>query len=316
MEKGRGMKGVEGMAVPKLIMRNVSKWYFTEGGDIEALRDVSFEVAEGEIVCIVGPSGCGKSTLLNLIAGFEPPDSGEILIDGKPPAEPGPDRVIMFQEGALFPWLRVVDNVAYGLKMAGYTKEERRPLAMAELEKVGLTRFARNRIHELSVGMRQRVALARALIMQPRVLLMDEPFAALDAQTRDSLHMELQKLWGPTKVTVIFVTHNVREAACLGDRVLIMSPRPGTLVAEHSVVAPRPRTIEDDEVIAVARKLRADLKAVTGNGNAVGEVKSGGDRGCPGLESGVDHDAERRSPAVHGGVKSGGGEGKTEGAKA
>jgi NitT/TauT family transport system ATP-binding protein len=264
--------------VPKLVMRNVSKWYFTEGGDIEALRDVSFEVAEGEIVCIVGPSGCGKSTLLNLIAGFEPPDSGEILIDGKPPAAPGPDRVIMFQEGALFPWLRVVDNVAYGLKMAGYTKDERRPLAMAELEKVGLTRFAQNRIHELSVGMRQRVALARALIMQPRLLLMDEPFAALDAQTRDSLHTELQKLWGPTKVTVIFVTHNVREAACLGDRVLIMSPRPGTLVTERHVIAARPRTIEDDEVISVARQLRADLRAVTGNGNghAVDGVKRGG----------------------------------------
>jgi NitT/TauT family transport system ATP-binding protein len=269
---------MQGGKVPKLVMKNVSKWYFTEGGDIEALRDVSFEVAEGEIVCIVGPSGCGKSTLLNLIAGFEPPDSGQIFIDGRPPAAPGPDRVIMFQEGALFPWLRVVDNVAYGLKMAGYTIAERRPLAMAELEKVGLTRFANMRIHELSVGMRQRVALARALIMEPRLLLMDEPFAALDAQTRDSLHAELQKLWGSSRVTVVFVTHNVREAACLGDRVLIMSPRPGTLVTARAVKAPRPRTIEDDEVISVARQLRADLKAVTGNGDGgpIGDVKRAG----------------------------------------
>lgn len=266
------------MAVAKLTMRKVSKWYFTEGGDIEALRDISLEVAEGEIVCIVGPSGCGKSTLLNMIAGFEPPDSGELLIDGKPPAAPGPDRVIMFQEGALFPWLRVVDNVAYGLKMAGYTKEERRALAMVELEKVGLTRFAKNRIHELSVGMRQRVALARALIMQPRLLLMDEPFAALDAQTRDDLYAELQRLWRGTGVTVVFVTHNVREAACLGDRVLIMSPRPGMLVSERKVDSPRPRTIEDEGVISIARELREDLRAVTVNGEefATKDASKGG----------------------------------------
>jgi NitT/TauT family transport system ATP-binding protein len=250
--------------VPKLVMRNVSKWYATESGEVEALRDVSLEVAEGEIVCLVGPSGCGKSTLLNLIAGFEEPDSGELLIDGKPPAAPGPDRVIMFQEGALFPWLRVVDNVAFGLKIAGYTRQERRALAMVELEKVGLAKFAKNRIHELSVGMRQRVALARALIMQPRLLLMDEPFAALDAQTRDALHAELQRLWAESKMTIIFVTHNVREAACLGDRVLVMSPRPAVIAAERKVEAPRPRCIEDDPVIAAARDLLGDLKRATG----------------------------------------------------
>jgi len=248
------------IGIPKLVMRNVSKFYATEGGEVEALRDVSLEVAEGEIVCLVGPSGCGKSTLLNLIAGFEEPEAGEILIDGKPPGKPGPDRVIMFQEGALFPWLTVLDNVAFGLKMAGYTKEERRALAMEELRKVGLDKFAKNRIHELSVGMRQRVALARALVMQPRVLLMDEPFAALDAQTRDSLHAELQKLWAEQKMTIIFVTHNVREAACLGDRVLVMSPRPATIVASRQVVAARPRCIENDAVIAAARVLLGDLK--------------------------------------------------------
>ncbi len=254
---------------PKLVMRNVSKSYATEGGEVEALRDVSLEVAEGEIVCLVGPSGCGKSTLLNLVAGFEEPDAGEILIDGRPPGRPGPDRVIMFQEGALFPWLTVLDNVAFGLKMAGYTKEERRALAMSELEKVGLEKFAQNRIHELSVGMRQRVALARALVMQPRLLLMDEPFAALDAQTRDSLHEQLQELWAEQKMTIIFVTHNVREAACLGDRVLVMSPRPATILAARPVMAPRPRCIEDDPVIAAARVLLGDLKK--GMGEEPGE---------------------------------------------
>jgi len=253
-------------SVPKLEMRKVSKWYPTDAGEVWALDEVDLEVADGEIVCIVGPSGCGKSTLLNLVAGFEPPDSGEILIDGQAPAPPGPDRLIMFQEGALFPWLRVIDNVAFGLKMAGLTKQERRPLAMKQLEKVGLARFARSRLHELSVGMRQRVALARALIMEPRLLLMDEPFAALDAQTRDDLYAELQGLWASSKCTIIFVTHNVREAACLGDRVLIMSHRPGRLVAKRRVDAPRPRTIEDESVISTARLLRADLAAATAGG--------------------------------------------------
>jgi NitT/TauT family transport system ATP-binding protein len=243
----------------------VSKGYATQQGRTLALRDVSFAVAPGEIVTLLGPSGCGKSTLLHLVAGFEPPDGGEVRIDGQAPGPPAPDRLVMFQEGALFPWLRVVDNVAFGLRMQGVGKQERRARALEQLSVVGLHGFEHHLLHELSVGMRQRVALARALVMQPRVLLMDEPFAALDAQTRDGLHATLQELWAQAGTTTLFVTHNIREAACLGDRVLVLSPRPGTVVAERRVTAPRPRHIEDTPVIEVARTLRSDLHSAVTN---------------------------------------------------
>jgi len=246
--------------IPKLRLRNVCKSFMGADGEVDALKDISFDVNQGEIVCIVGPSGCGKSTLLNLVAALESPTSGEILVDGKTPEGPGPDRLIVFQEGALFPWLRAVDNVAFGLTIAGYDKKERRKIAGEYLDRLGLARFANSFIHELSVGMRQRVALARALVMEPQIMLMDEPFAALDAQTRDSLHLEMQRVWAGTRTTVLFVTHNVREAACLGDRILVMSARPGTITAARTCDAERPRMIEDPPVIALARTLRSDLK--------------------------------------------------------
>ncbi|MCA1813834.1 MAG: ABC transporter ATP-binding protein [Halobacteriales archaeon] len=249
------------MTEPRVELRQVSKTYDTQQGHTLALRDVSLRVMPGEIVTILGPSGCGKSTLLNLVAGFEPPEEGEVLIDGQPVESPAPDRLVMFQEGALFPWLRVHDNVAFGLRMQGVGKAERRAQAMEQLKTVGLEQFSHHLLHELSVGMRQRVALARALVMHPRVLLMDEPFAALDAQTRDGLHATLQELWASAGTTTLFVTHNIREAACLGDRVLVMSPRPGTIVAEREVHAERPRHIEDDPVMQVARSLRQELHA-------------------------------------------------------
>lgn len=210
-----------------------------------ALREVDLEVRTGEFVCLLGPSGCGKTTLLNLFAGLERPDGGEVLLDGRPIDGPGPDRAVLFQEPALFPWLSVRDNVAFALEMIGTPKDEIEDRTMQWLRRVHLARFARAHPHELSGGMRQRAALARALACQPEVLLADEPFAALDAQTREILQNELQEVWSETRNTFIFVTHNVREATFLADRVVLMSAPPGSLVAEHRITAPRPRDMED-----------------------------------------------------------------------
>src|SRR5205823_5442891 len=205
----------------------VSKEFRTQHDVVKALDRVSLQVSEGEFVCLVGPSGCGKSTLLNIIAGLEKPDSGRVLTDGNRVSEPGRDRMVMFQESALFPWLNVLGNVLFGLKLKpNLTNRERREVAKFYLKLVGLERFTKANIHELSGGMKQRVALARALAPNPRVLLMDEPFAALDALTREQLYGHLQRIWKSRRKTIVFVTHNVREAACLGDRVLLFSPHP------------------------------------------------------------------------------------------
>jgi NitT/TauT family transport system ATP-binding protein len=232
--------------VSKLAARGVSKSFRSaRGGTVLALREVDLEVRAGEFVCLLGPSGCGKTTLLNLFAGLERPDTGEVLIDDRPIEGPGPDRAVLFQEPALFPWLSVRDNVAFALEMIGTPKDEIQDRTMDWLRRVHLTRFARAHPHELSGGMRQRAALARALACQPEVLLADEPFAALDAQTREILQNELQEVWSETRNTFVFVTHNVREAAFLADRVVLMSAPPGSLVAEHRITAPRPRDMED-----------------------------------------------------------------------
>lgn len=229
----------------KLSARGVSKTFQNaRGGIVPALGEIDLEVAAGEFVCLIGPSGCGKSTLLNLLAGLERPDGGQILIDGRPVHGPGPDRAVLFQEPALFPWMSVVANVEFALEMIGVPQDERRDGAMHWLKRVHLGRFARAQPHELSGGMRQRAALARALVCQPDVFLADEPFAALDAQTREILQHELQEVWSETRSTFVFVTHNVREAVFLADRVVLMSAPPGTLVAEHRITAPRPREFE------------------------------------------------------------------------
>jgi NitT/TauT family transport system ATP-binding protein len=231
---------------PKLAARGVSKTFRnTQGGSVPALVDVDLQIAPGEFVCLIGPSGCGKSTLLNLFAGLEQPDRGDLLMDGEPVAGPGPDRAVLFQDPALFPWMSVLANVEFALEMIGVPKGERSDRAMHWLRKVHLGRFANAQPHELSGGMRQRAALARALACQPEVLLADEPFAALDAQTREILQRELQDVWSETRNTFVFVTHNVREAVFLADRVVLMSAPPGTLVAEHRITVPRPRDIED-----------------------------------------------------------------------
>lgn len=256
-----------GTATPKLAARGVTKTYrAARGGEVTALRDVTLEVHPGEFVCLIGPSGCGKTTLLNLFAGLERPDAGTVEIDGRPVEGPGPDRAVLFQEPALFPWLSVLGNVEFALELLGVPKDERRDRAMEWLRKVHLARFARSQPHELSGGMRQRAALARALACHPDVLLADEPFAALDAQTREILQEELQRVWTETRNTFVFVTHNVREAVFLADRVVLMSAPPGTLVAEHRIDAPRPRDFEDvllsKVVVDIHDHLREEVRKV------------------------------------------------------
>jgi len=220
---------------------------------------VNLEIGEGEFVCVAGPSGCGKSTLLNLIAGLDKPDTGELLFDGKPIKTPGAERAVVFQEPALFPWLNVRANVEFGLKIKGVPKAERKEIVAKHLELVHLERFARAFIHELSGGMKQRVQLARALAVEPRMLLMDEPFAALDAQTRDRLQFELQEIWGRTGTTIMFITHNVREAAILADRVVVMSPSPGRIKSELRVPLARPRLPDTHEIADYAHEVRVQL---------------------------------------------------------
>jgi NitT/TauT family transport system ATP-binding protein len=234
------------VASAKVSLRGVGRSFVQRSGEVvEAVADITLDVAEGEFVCLIGPSGCGKSTLLNLIAGLDRPDHGEVRVDDRPVAGPGPDRAMLFQEPSLFPWMSVVRNVEFALELAGRSKAERRDLAMEWLGKVHLARFANAQPHELSPGMRQRAALARALACQPSVLLADEPFGALDAQSRELLQRELQSVWLETRNTFVFVTHNVREAVFLADRVVLMSARPGTLVAEHRISSPRPREFDD-----------------------------------------------------------------------
>ena len=235
-----------GPAAPKLSARGVSKTFRNaRGGIVSALGEVNLDIAEGEFVCLIGPSGCGKTTLLNLFAGLDRPDTGEVLMDGRPITQPGPERAVLFQEPALFPWLSVRANVEFALKLIGVPKDERPDRAMHWLRRVHLGRFANAQPHELSGGMRSRAAIARALACQPEVLLADEPFAALDAQTREILQAELQEVWGETRNTFVFVTHNVREAVFLADRVVLMSAPPGSLVAEHTISTARPREFED-----------------------------------------------------------------------
>src|SRR5437773_6081709 len=246
----------------KLAIEEVSKSFQSASGTVLALDRVSLNVAEGEFVCLFSAIGCGKSTLLNIIAGLEKPDSGTVLADGKPVTAPGRDRLVMFQESALFPWLNVFGNVLFPLKLKpNLTNKDRHDVAKYYLELVDLTRFERANIHELSGGMKQRVALARALAPNPRVLLMDEPFAALDALTREQFYGDLQMIWKERKKTIVFVTHNVREAACLGDRVLLFSPHPGRIQEEFIVDLPRPRDLNTADLAEYAAKIMRSLKS-------------------------------------------------------
>jgi len=244
----------------KLQAKNIVKHFDHNGNSVLALDGINLNVEEGDFICIVGPSGCGKSTFLNIIAGLEKPDSGEILLNGNQITTPGPDRTMVFQEGALFPWLKVIDNVEFGLKMAGIPKDERRQISERYLDMMQLTKFADSYTYQLSTGMKQRVAIARALAMDPEILLMDEPFAALDSQTRDLLLVELQLIWERTKKTIIFVTHNISESVILGNRVVVFKNRPSKIKKEFVIDYRRPRLAEDANLQKYYHQIIEELK--------------------------------------------------------
>jgi len=247
---------------------NVTLEYDTPAGKVTGVKDVSFDIGASEFVCIVGPSGCGKSTLLNVIAGFLAPAAGEIRIDGKTVTGHGMDRGVVFQDFAqLFPWRTALGNVSFGLEMKGIAKAERDRIAREQLRLVKLEKFVDSFPHHLSGGMQQRVAIARALAYNPSVLLMDEPFAALDAMTRDDMQLLLADVWRATRKTVIYVTHNVAEAVYLADRVIVMSAHPGTVQADIRIDLPRPRDPLSVEFVECQKQLMRHLgHKVSGNG--------------------------------------------------
>ncbi|AFS79517.1 aliphatic sulfonates ABC transporter ATP-binding protein SsuB [Gottschalkia acidurici 9a] len=241
-------------------IEKVSKKFFSKTKETHTLSEVNLNFEKGEFICLLGPSGCGKSTLLNIIAGLETPTEGKIYLNGKEINGVGVDRAVMFQESALFPWLKVIDNVEFGMKMAGVPKEERREKAIHYLKMVHLTKFQNSYIHELSGGMRQRVALARALTLDSEVLLMDEPFSALDSQTKSILQTELQKIWWETKKTIVFVTHNVDEAVFLADRIIVMSANPGRVKKEFKIELGRPRKVDSLDLAYISSQVMKELK--------------------------------------------------------
>lgn len=243
-----------------LEIKGVNKRFVTKNKETYTLDNINLSIKKGEFVCLLGPSGCGKSTLLNIMAGLLKPSEGIVSLNGNEVKEVGPDKAMMFQESALFPWLRVVDNVEFGMKMAGIPKDERREKALTYLKMVHLTKFQNSFIHELSGGMRQRVALARALTLDSELLLMDEPFSALDSQTKSILQLELQKIWWETKKTIVFVTHNVEEAVLLGDRVIVMSANPGRIKREFKIELARPREAQSIDLAYVASEVMKELK--------------------------------------------------------
>jgi NitT/TauT family transport system ATP-binding protein len=241
-------------------IRDVSLVYDTPSGQVPGVKDVSFDIGASEFVCIVGPSGCGKSTLLNIIAGFIAPAAGEIRIGGRRVEGHGMDRGVVFQDFAqLFPWRTALGNVSFGLEMKGMAKDEREQIAREQLRLVKLEKFTASYPHHLSGGMQQRVAIARALAYNPAVLLMDEPFAALDALTRDDMQRLLADVWRETRKTVIYVTHNVAEAVYLADRVIVMTPHPGTVKTQIKIDLPRPRDPLSVEFLDMQKELLRHL---------------------------------------------------------
>ncbi len=245
--------------LPILEAARVTKRFAFGTQSITALAEASLTVAKGEFICLIGPSGCGKSTLLRMVAGFETPSEGALLVWGKPVAGPGPDRGMVFQDYGLFPWLTVRQNIGFGPAARGLPRAAVAATVDRFVDMVGLTRFAHAYPHQLSGGMKQRVAIARVLANEAEMVLMDEPFGALDAMTRDNLQRELLQIWASTKLTVLFVTHAIEEAILLADRVVVMSPGPGRIVADERIVLPRPRDPTEPEFNALRRRLSAML---------------------------------------------------------
>ena len=270
--------------LPKIDVRDVGH-HFRE---VVALHDVNIEVHAGEFVCLLGPSGCGKTTLLYALAGHLAPSGGRIAIDGVQVKGPGPDRLLVFQEPALFPWLTVRQNLVFALRARGLSRAEAAAKSREFIPLVHLDGFEGALPHQLSGGMRMRVQLARALAVDPAVLLMDEPFAALDAQTRSVMHQLLQRIWLRDRKTVVFVTHDVREALVLGDRVVVMAARPGRVLRDLDVRLPRPRDPDDEGLVELSRWIRGELRradAAGGHerteppGTEVGDARVGEERG-------------------------------------
>ena len=241
-----------------LQLRNITKTFQDSGQD--AVRNVDLEIADGEFVCVVGKSGCGKSTLLNLIAGLEKPTAGEILLDGAPITGPGADRVVMFQEHALFPWLNVIQNVKFGMEIAELPKQEQEEKAMKYLRLMQLEEYRDYAVHQLSGGMRQRVALARALTLDSKILLMDEPFSALDKQTSNRLRAELQDIWMKTRRTIFFITHSVEEAVYLADRVIVLSSGANSVQDIVPIELERPRHVYDNAFVEYRHRILDEVQ--------------------------------------------------------
>ncbi|ELX10807.1 nitrate/sulfonate/bicarbonate ABC transport system ATP-binding protein [Janthinobacterium sp. HH01] len=240
---------------PHIVISNVSKVFQTAERQLVALEDIDLEIPQGQFVCLLGPSGCGKSTLLNAIAGFAPPSAGRIVADGRQVTAPGPERGMVFQEYALFPWMTVADNVAFGLEIKGMAKAEINAIVDKLLAMLSLTDFRNRFPKDLSGGMRQRVAIARVLALDSPIMLMDEPFGALDALTRRNLQDELLRIWAELKKTIIFVTHSIEEAIYLADRIVVMTYRPGTVKRDLMVDLPRLRDPASAEFNALKREL-------------------------------------------------------------
>jgi NitT/TauT family transport system ATP-binding protein len=255
-----------GRAGAAIALEDVSLRVRAPEGELEILRGASLRVAAGEFVCLLGPSGSGKSTILHLVAGLSRPTSGRVLEGEAPVVGPGPDRAVVFQDAALFPWLTLKNNIEFPLKLQGLAAAQRAQRSEELLRMVHLWRFRDRYPHELSGGMRQRGGIARALATDPPVLLMDEPFAALDAQTREILQGEVERIWAATRKTVVFVTHNVREAVRLADRVVLMGTRPGRILHEEAIDLPRPRAANDERVAALAqafgRRIASEVEKV------------------------------------------------------
>ncbi|MCG7841362.1 MAG: ABC transporter ATP-binding protein [Methanomassiliicoccales archaeon] len=245
-----------------LEIKDLKKSFPKKKGEMVAIADFDLNVEEGEFVCILGPSGCGKTTILRIIAGLEPPTAGNILLNGKEISEPGSDRGMVFQEFALFPWRTVRRNVEFGLELKGVPAEERRARTDRFIELVGLSGFEDYHPYQLSGGMKQRVGIARALANEPQILLMDEPFGALDAQTRNLMQKELLRIWSETKKTVVFITHSVDEAVFLADRIVVMTARPSSIGETYEIKWERPRDRASPEFALLRKKILDQLESM------------------------------------------------------